>query len=152
MLVELALAERDSKDAGVFFFLRSFPIGRPWSQAFLAETVKTGNKNLDDFRRMQISLVMSMQFNMGDDWSNAQCLSRSSLAKFFFPCKKSRRLRFMLIWNSKVKKSEVQNRQKKGKTAKNTCSRKTAIFNNLFMTFTCEKFNTELNVTEGIVL
>ena len=67
LLVELALAERDSKNAGVFFFLRSFPIGRPWSQAFLAEIMKTGNKNREDFRRMQMSLVMSMQFDLGDD-------------------------------------------------------------------------------------
>ena len=66
--MELALAERDSKNAGVFsFFRRSSPNGRPWSQAFLAEIMKTGNKNRDDFRRMQMSLVMSMQFDLGDD-------------------------------------------------------------------------------------
>ena len=64
----------------------------------------------------------------GDDWNKAQCLSRSSLAKFFLPYKKSRfiffrpnRLRFILIWHSKVIKSQVQNRHKKVKTV-NTCS------------------------------
>ena len=66
--MELALAERDSKNAGVFsFFRRSSPNGRPWSQAFLAETMETGDKNRDDFLCMQISLVMSMRFIFGDD-------------------------------------------------------------------------------------
>ena len=37
------------------------------SQAFLAETVETGDKNLDDFHCMQTSLVMSMRFIFGDD-------------------------------------------------------------------------------------
>ena len=66
-LVELALAERDSKSAGVFFFRVSSRNGRPCSQAFLAETVETGIKNRDDFHCMQMSLVMSMQFIFGYD-------------------------------------------------------------------------------------
>ena len=52
------------------FFLfssRSSPNGRPWSQAFLEETLETGDKNHDDFRCMQMSLVMSMRFIFGDD-------------------------------------------------------------------------------------
>ena len=49
------------------FFRRSSPIGRPWSQAFLAETVETGDKNNDGFCCMQTSLVMSMRFVFGDD-------------------------------------------------------------------------------------
>ena len=63
-LVELALAERDSKNAGVFFF-----VGLPYivGHAFLAETVETRNKNRDDLRCMQMSLVMSMRFIFGDD-------------------------------------------------------------------------------------
>ena len=65
-LVKLALAERDSKNAVVFFFV-GLPNGRPWSQALLAETVKTGDKNRDDFRCMQMSIVKSMRFNFGDD-------------------------------------------------------------------------------------
>ena len=50
-----------------FFFFVGLPNGRPWSQALLAETVKTGDKNRDDFRRMQMSIVKSMRFNFGDD-------------------------------------------------------------------------------------
>ena len=38
------------------FFRRSSPNGRPWSQALLAETVETGDKNSDHFRCMQKSL------------------------------------------------------------------------------------------------
>ena len=72
-LVELALAERDSKNAGVFFFRVSSRNGRPWSQAFLAETLETGIKNRDDFHCMQLSLVMSMRFIFGDDWNDAPC-------------------------------------------------------------------------------
>ena len=37
------------------------------SQAFLTETVETGDKNRDDFRRIQLSLVMSRRFIFGDD-------------------------------------------------------------------------------------
>ena len=126
LLVKLALAQWDSKNAGVFFGWSS-PNGRPWSQAFLVETVETGDKNRYDFRCMEMCLVISMRFNFGNDWNNAQCLSRSSLAKFFLPCKKScfiffrqNRLRFMLIWHCKVIKSQMQNRHNKAKTV-NTC-------------------------------
>ena len=52
---------------------------------FLAKTVETGDKNHDDFHCMEMSLVMSMWFILGDDWNNAQCLSRLSA---FLPCKK----------------------------------------------------------------
>ena len=44
------------------------------------------DKNRDDFHSMEMSLVMSMWFILGDDWNNAQCLSRLSA---FLPCKKS---------------------------------------------------------------
>ena len=37
-------------------YRRSSPNGRPWSQALLAETVETGDKNSDHFRCMQKSL------------------------------------------------------------------------------------------------
>jgi len=37
------------------------------SQAFLAETVETGDKNRDDFHCIQMSLVMSMRFIFDDD-------------------------------------------------------------------------------------
>ena len=50
-----------------FFFHWSSPNGQPWSQAFLAEKVETGDKNRDDFRCMQMSLVISMRFNFGND-------------------------------------------------------------------------------------
>ena len=50
-----------------FFFSCVFPNGRPWSQAFLAETVEPGIKNRDDFHCMQMSLVMSMRFIFDDD-------------------------------------------------------------------------------------
>ena len=50
-----------------FSFMCLTPNGRPWSQAFLAETVETGDKNRDDFHCMQMSLVMSMWFIFGDD-------------------------------------------------------------------------------------
>ena len=70
LLVELALAERDSKNAGVSFFIFLCvwePIRRPCSQAFLAKTVETGDKNRDDFHCVQMSLVMSLRFIFGDD-------------------------------------------------------------------------------------
>ena len=56
--------------AFLFFFIflcRWAPIRRPCSQAFLAETVETGDKNRDDFHCMQMSLVMSMRLIFGDD-------------------------------------------------------------------------------------
>ena len=70
LLVELAFAERDSKNVGVSLFCFLFrwaPIRAPCSQALLAETVETGDKNRDDFYRIQMSLVMSMQLISGDD-------------------------------------------------------------------------------------
>ena len=45
-----------------FGFRVSSPNGRPWSQAFLVETVETGDKNRDDFHCIDMSLLMSMQF------------------------------------------------------------------------------------------
>ena len=64
-----ALAERDSKNADIFFFFssRSSPNGRPWSQVFLEEILDTGDKNHDDFSCMQMSLLMSMRSIFGDD-------------------------------------------------------------------------------------
>ena len=66
LLVEPALAERDSKNAVVSFFCR-------WDlvHAFLAKTVETGDKNRGDFHCMQMSLVMSMRYIFGDDWNGA---------------------------------------------------------------------------------
>ena len=49
------------------FPLCVFPNGRSYSQAFLAETVETGDKNRHDFHCMQMNLVMSMRFIFGDD-------------------------------------------------------------------------------------
>ena len=46
--------------------------------------METGDKNRDDFHCMEMSLVMSMWYILGDDWNNAQCLSRLSA---FLPCK-----------------------------------------------------------------
>ena len=62
----LALAERDSKNATIFF-CRSVAKRGACSQAFLTETVETGDKIRDDFHCMQMSLVMSMRFIFGDD-------------------------------------------------------------------------------------
>ena len=54
------------------------PIRRPCSQAFLAETVETGDKNRDDFpciqTCIQMRLVMSMRPIFGDDWNDARQL------------------------------------------------------------------------------
>ena len=47
------------------------PIRRPCSQAFLAKTLETGDKNRDDFCCVQMSLVMSLQFIFGDDLNDA---------------------------------------------------------------------------------
>ena len=63
-LVELALAERESKNASVFLCV-SVANGRP--SAFLEETVEAGDENRDDFHCMQMSLLMRMLFNFGDD-------------------------------------------------------------------------------------
>ena len=57
---------------GFFFFGGTSFVG----PAFLAKTVETGDKNRDDFYCMQMNLVMSMRFIFGDDWNNAQRLSR----------------------------------------------------------------------------
>ena len=57
-------AERDCKNASVLFFVGPSQKG---SQAFLTETLETGNKNREDFHCMQMSLVMSMRFIFGDD-------------------------------------------------------------------------------------
>ena len=65
-LVELASAERHSENVGVFFRV-SVANGRLESQAFLAETLETGDNNRDDFHRMQMSLVMGMRFTFDDD-------------------------------------------------------------------------------------
>ena len=48
------------------------------SQAFLAETVETGDKNHDDFLCMQMSLVMCTRF-VFDDWNDACKLNTFSL-------------------------------------------------------------------------
>ena len=70
-LVDLAIAQRVSKSATVFFFSsvrREKGVG---SQAFLTATVETGDKNCDDFHCMQMSLLMSMRFIFGNDWYDA---------------------------------------------------------------------------------
>ena len=51
----------------VFLFRIWDTKGRSCSQAFAAETVKTGNKDRDDFYFMQMRLVMSVWFIFGDD-------------------------------------------------------------------------------------
>ena len=51
LLVELALAERDSIKC----------------HAFVAKTMETADKNRGDFHCMQMSLVMSMRYIFGDD-------------------------------------------------------------------------------------
>ena len=76
----LALAERDSKNANVFFFFcRSVAKRGASPQAFLTETVETGDKIRDDFHCMQMSLVMSMRFIFGDEWNDACKLKAFSL-------------------------------------------------------------------------
>ena len=47
------------------FFLRVRGKKGSYFQAFLAETVETGDKNRDDFHCMQMSLVMTMRFIFG---------------------------------------------------------------------------------------
>ena len=79
-LVELGLAERVSKNATVFFFRRSVAKRGPSSQAFLMETVETGDKNRDDFHCMQMTLwwacglfsemtEMTLSFRWGSEFS-----------------------------------------------------------------------------------
>ena len=65
-LVELAIAQPVSKSATAFFSSVRHEKGVS-SQAFLTETVEIGDKNRDDFRCMQMSLVMSMRFIFGHD-------------------------------------------------------------------------------------
>ena len=65
LLAELPLAERDSKNAAVFFLVG--PLQKGGSQAFLTETMETGDKNHVDFQCIQMSLVMSTRFIFGDD-------------------------------------------------------------------------------------
>ena len=62
----LALAERNSKNATVYFW-RSVAKRGACSQAFLTETVETGDKIRDDFHCIQMSLVMSTRFIFCDD-------------------------------------------------------------------------------------
>ena len=50
-----------------FFCVWRVPNRRPCHQAFLAETVETGDKNRDDFDCVQMSLVMTMRFIFCDD-------------------------------------------------------------------------------------
>ena len=64
MYIELALAERECKRF-LFSSVRRNKRGLS-SQAFLTETVETGDKNRDDFHCMQMSLVMCMGFICGD--------------------------------------------------------------------------------------
>ena len=64
LLVELPLAEQDSKNAAVFFV---GPLQKGGSQALLTETMETGNKNRVDFQCIQMSLVMSIWFIFGDE-------------------------------------------------------------------------------------
>ena len=66
-----------------FFFFRWNLVCRP---RVPSEDRGNWDKNRDDFHSMEMSLVMSMWFILGDDWNNAQCLSRLSA---FLPCKKS---------------------------------------------------------------
>ena len=55
-------------DVSFFIFLCMWaPIRRPCSQASLAKTVETGDKNRDNFHSMQMSLVMSLRLIFGDD-------------------------------------------------------------------------------------
>ena len=66
LLVELALEERDSKNAGVSFsFLFVWDLNcRP---GVLSGDRGNWDKNRDDFHCIQMSLVMSMRFIFGDD-------------------------------------------------------------------------------------
>ena len=81
LLVELALAERDSKKASVFFFFRrSVAKRKACFKAFLTETVETGGKNRDDFHCMQMSLVMSMRLirNCKIEWLRTTTVKHDS--------------------------------------------------------------------------
>ena len=62
-----------------FLFRRSVAKRGACSQAFLTETVETGDKNRDDFHCMQMSLVISMRYIFGDDRNDACKLNTFSL-------------------------------------------------------------------------
>ena len=62
---------RRSFEIQAFVFRLSVAKRGACSQAFLAETVQTGDKNLDDFLCMQMSFVMCMRFVFGDDCNDA---------------------------------------------------------------------------------
>ena len=67
---EASFSDETQKMQAFFLFL-FFSVPSPnsgsWSQALLAQTVETGDKNRDDFHCMQKNLVMSMRFIFGDD-------------------------------------------------------------------------------------
>ena len=74
LLVELAFAERDSKNAVVSFFVGgTLFVGH----AFLAKTMETGDRNRGDFHYMQMRLVMSKQYIFSDELTE---MTRVSLA------------------------------------------------------------------------
>ena len=58
-----------------FFFFVGLPQMVVIVPALLVETVETGDKNSDDFRCIQMSLVVSMRFIFVDDWNYACKLS-----------------------------------------------------------------------------
>ena len=66
LLVNLPLAERDSNNA-TFFFWSAVSKSGVSSQAFLTETMETGDKNCDDFQCMQMTPVMNMWFIFDND-------------------------------------------------------------------------------------
>ena len=55
--------------------------------------METGDKNRDDFHCMEMSLVMSMWFILGNDWNNTQCLSRLN-AFYWAACAPSHKMGF----------------------------------------------------------
>ena len=69
LLVKLALAARDSKNAVDFFFVGGTQFV---GHAFLAKTVETGDKIRGDFHCMQKSLETSMRYIFGNDWNDAR--------------------------------------------------------------------------------
>ena len=88
----LALAERDSKNATIFFFLS---VRR--EKGGMLPGVPNGDcgnwgKIRDDTHCMQISLVMSIRFIFGDDWSDT-CKLKTFGNDVIFP--KSRPLIFV---------------------------------------------------------
>ena len=69
-IISLACFSGETQKMQAFFFL-IFSVPTPnsgsGSQALLAETLETVDKNRDDFHCMQTSLLMSMRFIFGDD-------------------------------------------------------------------------------------